>query len=101
MAWKTQDDFQADVFDPQVGDVLEGTVVGVPYHDEWEKYYLVIEDDKGQEWLTKICGRLDFQIRKMKIKVGDVVRLTYNGQDNEYNAHDYVLEVWEDDTEDE
>lgn len=97
MAWKGQDDFKAEVYDPEPGDILEGTVVNVPFHEEWEKYYLVIEDDNGQEWITRCTGRLDFQIKRMKIKNGDVVRLTYNGQDNEYNAHDYVLEVWEED----
>lgn len=99
MAWKTEEDFSADRFEPEVGDVLEGEVVAVPYHNDFEKHYLVIEDKDGNEWVTKVCGRLDFQIKKMKIEEGDIVRLTYNGQDNDYNAHDYVLEVWEEDEE--
>lgn len=97
MAWKSQEDFKSEIYDPQPGDVLEGTVTNVPFHEEWEKYSLIIEDEDGQEWMTRTCGRLDFQIRRMKIKEGDVVKLTYNGQDNEFNAHDYVLEVWEED----
>lgn len=99
MAWKTEQDFEFDnnddmeFWNPEAGDSLEGTVKINPKKGAYEKYYLVIEDEDGNTWATTQCARLDFQIKKMKIKEGDYVLIEYNGRLEENNAHDYTLYV--------
>lgn len=104
MAWKNEDDFEfeqleSEFWNPEKGDTLEGEVVVVK-KGTYEKLFLVIEDDDGDTWLTNQCAGLDFQIKKMKIEEGDIVRLTYNGRKGDNDAHDYKLEVWEEDDDD-
>ncbi len=103
MVWKSEDDYEFDnnelqFWNPQEGDSLMGTVKKVE-KGVYEKYYLVIEDDNGNVWGTTQCARLDYQIKKMKIAVGDYVLVEYNGQREEDNAHDYKLFKDEEDEE--
>lgn len=94
MAWTTEEDYEFEsdgqFWNPETGDQLIGTVQKVE-KGTYEKYYMVIEDDDGNTWITTQCARLDYQIKKMKIEVGDYVLLEYNGQRVEDNAHDYKL----------
>ena len=96
MAWTSEEDYSFDndneleFWNPEVGDQLIGTVKNVK-KGQYEKYFLVIEDDEGNTWATTQCARLDYQIKKMKITVDDYVLLEYNGQRAEDNAHDYKL----------
>lgn len=101
MAWKNEDDFRMETegWQPEVGDILEGEVrvVGVGNYD---KHYLLIEDEDGKGWYTRECANLEYQIRVMKIEEGDLVRITYNGINEENGAYLFKLEVWEDEEED-
>lgn len=98
MAWKSEEDYnlESEFWNPEEGDVLEGDVLLVK-KGNYEKLFMIIEDEDGNSWITTQCARLDFQIKKMKIEEGDIVKLTYNGRVGENDAHDYKLEVWEED----
>ena len=96
MAWTSEEDYEfsndneLEFWNREAGDQLIGTVKNVK-KGQYEKYFLVIEDDEGNTWATTQCARLDYQIKKMKIEVDDYVLLEYNGQRAEDNAHDYKL----------
>ena len=97
MAWTSEEDYEFEnnsndlqFWNPEIGDQLIGTVKNVK-KGQYEKYFLVIEDDEGTVWATTQCARLHFQILKMKISEGDYVLIEYNGQRAEDNAHDYKL----------
>lgn len=99
MAWKTEDDYEfenngneLEFWNPEKGDSLEGTVRSVK-KGQYEKYFLVVEDEDGNVWATTQCARLDYQIKKMKIEEDDYVLIEYNGQRSDDNAHDYKLYV--------
>lgn len=96
MAWTSEEDYSFEndneltFWNPEAGDQLIGTVKNVK-KGQYEKYFLVIEDEEGTVWATTQCARLDYQIKKMKIEEGDYVLVEYNGQRAEDNAHDYKL----------
>ena len=95
MAWKTESDFDVEYQNFEVGDVVEGEVTAIPYKEDYDLCSIIIQDEDDNVWFPHFCARLNFQIQKMKVQEGDIVKLTYNGQDKENNAHLYVLEVWE------
>ena len=98
MSWQSEEDFEFEsnneltFWNPEPEEQLIGTVKNVK-KGQYEKYFLVIEDDEGTVWATTQCARLDYQIKKMKIEEGDYVLVEYNGQRAEDNAHDYKLFV--------
>lgn len=107
MAWKKlteeelngKKDFEnnAEFFNPEKGDILTGTVKVVTT-GKYEKLFLVIEDDEGDEWITTQCASLDKQIKKLEIEEADVVNITYNGRaEDEFASHQYEVMKWVDD----
>lgn len=120
MAWKTEyigdkeenaEDKEYELWNPEDGDVLQGTVTNME-KGEWGKQTLYINPSEieGQEDIigtihkTREAGGLDWQIGKLKIQIGDVIHLTYNGlkdlgkldkNGEPMYAHDYKLMKWE------
>ena len=104
MAWKSLDeneinntDFENDgeFWNPEPNDTLQGTVQVVK-EGQYNKLFLVLEDEAGDVWITTQCAGLHKQIQKLEIKQGDLIHLTYNGRaDDEYGSHQYLLQVWE------
>lgn len=98
MSWQSEEDFEFEsqneltFWNPEPEEQLIGTVKNVK-KGQYEKYFLVIEDDEGTVWATTQCARLDYQIKKMKIEEGDYVLVEYHGQRAEDNAYDYKLYV--------
>lgn len=90
-------EFEGEFWEPAEGDAIQGTVTEDPKEGKFKKLFLVIKDDEGDEWITTQCASLHRQIKKLKIKKDDIVHLTYNGRaDDEYNSHQYLLQVWRD-----
>ena len=101
MSWESvseeemkNNDSEAEFWNPEKGDTLQGTVQAVA-KGKFKKLFLVLEDDEGKEWITTQCASLDKQIKKLGIEEDDIVHLTYNGRlDDEYHSHDYKLLKW-------
>ena len=73
----------------KIGDEIEGVVIAKK-EGTYGKFFLVIEEDEGDRWITTQCGSLHRQILKGRVEEGDYVKVVYNGRKNdENNSHDY------------
>lgn len=104
MAWLSADDEKlqdndGEFWNPEKGDELQG-IVKVVKIGSYDKYFMIIEDDAGDVWITTQCAGLDYQIKKLDIQPEDEVYLIYNGRrDDENHSHDYKLNKWVEDEE--
>lgn len=88
---------EAEFFEPEANDEIEGVVIAKK-EGTYGKFFLVIEEDEGDRWITTQCGSLHRQILKGKVEEGDYVKVVYKGRKNdEFNSHDYELYIWEED----
>jgi hypothetical protein len=111
MAWKdsgidendTGNGYEGEFWEPDKGDVLQGTVVEDPKKGQYNKFFLKVQDSEGTIWITSQHAHLSRQIEKLKIADQDEVKITYLGQGeqeptSDYSApHLYKLQKWEDD----
>lgn len=87
-------EFEGEFWNPTEDDTLQGHVTAVK-EGKFKKLFMQIEDEEGMEWITTQCASLHKQIKKLDIKEGELVHLTYNGRaDDEYASHQYLLQVW-------
>lgn len=91
--WISEDEYEneSNFWEPEDGDELIGTVQRVPT-GAYGKKYLIIDDAGGNTWITTQCAAIDYKISKMKIVEDDIVKLIYQGRDEENNnAHLYKM----------
>ena len=109
MAWKSlteeeiseKEEFDGEFWEPEKDDTLQGTVQLVK-KGKYNKYFLIVQDEVGDEWITTQCATLHKQIKKLEIQEEDIVHLTYNGRaDDEYQTHLYLLQKWIDEEDSE
>lgn len=83
------------IYYPIEGDILEGVIEGV-YIGTFRRF-LKVTDYNDVLWSLKECASIDKQIDALNLVVGDKVRITYNGQGEDYlTAHDYKIEKFQD-----
>lgn len=85
----------AILYDPVEGESIEGIVEGV--YEGIFRPFLKITDEDGQLWSIKQCTSVVKQIEALNLEKGDVVKITYKGQGEDYlTAHEYLVEKFED-----
>ncbi len=111
MAWETayieeteeNNEKEYSYWNPEEGETLQGIVTQI-LEGIYGKKVLEIQTEEGTLYRTAEAGGLNWQINKMKIEIGDIVNIAYNGLKDigkldEYGdpifAHDYKLMKWE------